>query len=155
MKTFTSFLKIIAIAAVIGVSAFAPAKVYAQQSVEGTIWAGEMMDDDSQNYRLLQGMVSFSIYEFKASGVFVSGQIFWGLTNQARNTLSQLGVGHNKYGVLGEGTYTQSGNTITLNYKGKVFTRTIDSNGRIIVGDEVFIKVPSLNVVEWPDSLKN
>ena len=157
MKTFTSFLKIIAIVAVIGVGIFAPAKVYAQQSVANTIWAKEMMDDTSQNIRTLQGIVSFEAFEFGAS-TFAYYQIFWGLTNQARNTLSRLGFSNNVASKQREGTYTQSGNTIDLTYSnGDTRTFTINADGSLTLsnGATYTTKVQSLNIVEWPDSLKN
>jgi len=62
MKTFTSFLKVIAIVAVIGIGVFAPAKVYAQQSEDFT-------------YKEEGGGITITEYTGKGGDVTIPSQI--------------------------------------------------------------------------------
>jgi len=158
MKTFTNFLKVIAIVAVIGIAAFAPTKVYAQQaaSVQNTFWANQAQNEVSKGMRSRLGIIFFSVIEFGESN-FTMSSIPWGLTNSAIQTNIPLsGLEHNVPKIEWEGTFTQSGDTINLIYSdGYKETFKINAKGMLVTPSGIEkIKVPGLDVAKWPDSMK-
>jgi len=156
MKTFTNFLKVIAIAAVIGIAAFAPAKIHAQQSVNNTKWARQMRDDDSRMMRDAWDIVTFEVYEFGTSN-FTYYYIFFCTDRETRQLMPLMGLQHNVPVEQLEGTYRQSGNTINLtNSDRSTMALSINADGRLTSSDgrTVYTKVPSLSVPDFPDSLK-
>ena len=152
MKTFTNFLKVIAIVVVIGIAAFAPAKVHAQQSVNNTKWARQMRDEDSRMMRDAWDIVTFEVYEFGTSN-FTYYYIYFCTDRETRQLMSLMGLQHNVPEKQREGTYRQSGNTINLNGAEPL---SINADGRLTSSDgrTVYTKVPSLSVPDFPDSLK-
>jgi len=134
----------------------AQTKVSTKQEVQNTKWARQVRDDEARLLRAVD-IVTFEVYEFGKSN-FTYYYIYFGLAKNTRNFIMPgMDLEHDVPVKQREGTYKQSGDTINLTNSDKSnMTLSINTEGNLSSSDGkiVFTKVQSLEVTEFPDSLK-